>query len=346
MKQCFFTLCFATCALVLFGQEAPRWLDRTEREQVYPSSAFLTGFVSETLRATDDIAQVQERLKREAQKELSENIRLKIEGATQTGESSLRVNGKEQIVATYDASIRTSSNVEIVGIKTDAYVDHRKNIAYAFAYANKYEVTGYYRANIAMLVQQSESLLHTAEQLEQSGEKAKARKQCEEVIPLLNKVRHAQDLLTVIDATDSESLQQAQVETLHNKSTQMLARLAQGVYVYVESSEDLFGAHVDIVSGKVKAELALKGCSFIEDEAQADFRLRLNVSTRPLSSNGSIVFCYVDATVELYDVRKQKTVYTENLSQKGGSNSQDKAGRKAMTDIAPKISEKIKHWVE
>jgi hypothetical protein len=64
------------------------------------------------------------------------------------------------------------------------------------------------------------------------------------------------------------------------------------------------------------------------------------------SNNGNVVFCYADAAIELYDVRKQKAVYTDNLSQKGGSTSQDKAGRKAMTDIAHGISEKITPWVE
>ncbi|MDR1415996.1 MAG: hypothetical protein LBJ57_01095 [Prevotellaceae bacterium] len=346
MKRIFLTLSFAACTFALLGQEAPRWLDRAAREQAYPAGVFITGFASEMLRPGDDVAQAQERLKKEAQKNLSENIRLKIEGSTQTRDKSVQVGGKELITSTYDASVQTSSNVEITGVKTDAFFDSRKREVYAFAYANKYEVAGYYKASIAMLVQQAEGLLHTAEQLEQSGEKAKARKQCEALAPLLDKVRYAQDLLTAIDAASSDGLQQGRLEALHSKATQMQARLAQGVLVYVESREKLLGADVDIATGKVKAELALKGCSFVEEEAQADFRLRLNVSTRQLSSNGAIVFCYADAAVELYDVHKQKAVYTDNISQKGGSSSQDKAGRKALSDIASKISEKINPWVE
>lgn len=314
---------------------------------MYPSNVFLTGFVSETLRPSDDVAQARERLKREAQKELSENIRLKIEGATQTSDKSVQVNGKEQIVSTYDASVRTSSNVEIVGITTDAYFDSRKNVVYAFAYANKYEVAGYYKANIAMLVQQAGSLLHTAEQLEQSGEKAKARKQCEEIAPLLSKARAAQDLLTAINATDSEGLQQAQLETLHNKSTQMLARLAQGVYVYVESSEEIFGAASSIIINKLKSTLAANGCSFVDEPAQADLKLTLTAKTRKTGNeNSTVKFCYADVVVKLYSNSKQKVMFNDELAQKGSATSYEAAGRKAMESAVPKIADKLMPWIK
>ncbi|MDR0415523.1 MAG: hypothetical protein LBH84_08960 [Prevotellaceae bacterium] len=346
MKRYISTIYLSVCALALFGQDAPRWIDRAAREQLYPSSTFLTGFVSETVRPSDDVAQTRERLKREAQKQLSESIRLRIEGSTQASDRSVRVNEKEQIVSTYDAVTRTSSDVEIAGVTADAYFDSRKKVVYAFAYANRHEVVGYYKASVGTLVQQAESLLRTAGELEQSGEKAKARRQCEAIAPLLGKARAACDLLTAVSPSGSGGQQQAQLEALHNRSTQLAARLAQGVYVYMEGRENLFGAGVNIAVDKVKAALSLKGCSFTEEAAQADFRLRLNISTRQTGGSSCIVFCYADAVVELYDMRKRKAVYSDNLSQKGGSTSWDKAGRKALSDIAPKIAEKVSPWVE
>ncbi|MDR3184489.1 MAG: hypothetical protein LBT49_03690 [Prevotellaceae bacterium] len=328
----------------MLGQTPPRWINDVWRASSYPDNVYYAAFLSEDATSRETSAEAMARMETAVKRKVSESIRVRVKSQQTVREEDY---GTIETSRSYNREeVQTSADAEIVGLKAESYYDEKTKQIYAFAYANKYEVAGYYKANIAMLVQQAGSLLRTAEQLEVAGEKAKARKQCEEVAPLLNKVRAAQDLLTAIDAAGSEGVQQAQMETLHNESTQMLARLAQGVYVVVESSENLFGSNVDVVAGKVKAALALKGCSFTDDETQADFRLRLEVSTRLANDNGTIVFCYADAAIELYDIRKQKAVYTDNLSQKGGSTSQDKAGRKAMTDIAPKISEKISPWVE
>jgi hypothetical protein len=58
------------------------------------------------------------------------------------------------------------------------------------------------------------------------------------------------------------------------------------------------------------------------------------------------VFCYADVAVELYDTYKQKVIYKDQIEQKGGSNSLDKAGRKALGDVAQKIIEKLKDWIQ
>jgi hypothetical protein len=58
------------------------------------------------------------------------------------------------------------------------------------------------------------------------------------------------------------------------------------------------------------------------------------------------VFCYADVAVELYDTHKQKSVYSNEVAQKGASSSQEKAGIKALSDVVPKIAEELKTWIE
>ncbi|GHU95173.1 hypothetical protein FACS1894156_4370 [Bacteroidia bacterium] len=326
---------------------SPNWVDESSRAHFYPNNVFLTGSASAHIKSGDNVNQVTATLKQEAQKVLSESIRMKVVGTLSTSDRSIRVDNKERVVSTIEQDVKTSTNVEIVGVKTETYFDQRTNEVYAFAYANKYEVIGYYKANIGMLLQQAEGSLSTAKQLEQSGEKSKARKQCEGAIPIFAKVRYAQDLLTALDAADSESLQQAKSETLRNQATQMMARLAQGLYVYMKSSEDLFGKKVNIIAGKLKAILAQNGCSFTDNAVQADLQLTLSTTTREISNNaGSIVFCYADTQVDVYDNHKGKSVYNDEVSQKGGGVSQERAGRKALEDAAPEIAKKIMPWIK
>jgi hypothetical protein len=307
----------------------------------YPHSTFITGFASKTVRTGDNVEQIKNRLILDAQKKLSESIRVQVKSTTDVRDKSIEANGNTYLESYTDDAVQTYSNAEIVGVKTETYFDQRANAVYAFAYANKFEVAGYYKANIAMLIGQAEGSLYTAKNLESTQEKSKARKQCEDAVNLLAKVRYAQDLLTALDAADSESLQQAKTEQLHSDAAQMTARLAQGVYVYLESSEDLFGKKVSIIASKVKAILAKNGCSFTDDAAQADLKITLVSTTREISNDNGLVFCYADTELDLYDNHKSKSVYNDEISQKGGSATAERAGRKAMEDAVQVIADKI-----
>jgi hypothetical protein len=335
-------------SLALAGQEiAPNWLERSGRERAYPSNTFITGFASERLAANADVNEVKKRLETEAKKNLSESIRMKIESEIRTSDHSLQTDGKENTVSAYDAAVHSSSDAEIVGVKTDAHFDSRTNTVYAFAYANKYELAGYYKANINMLLTQAESALRTAEQLEQSGDKGKARKQCEASLPVLEQVRYAQGLLAAIDAADRASLQQAKTEALHNAATQMFARLAQAVYVYVESKETNFGETVHLLEPKLKAALSEHGCSFTADRDEADWILSIEASTRRGSEISGIYMVFLDVIVSLVERKSGKEIYKNNFTDlKGGSTDYDRAGRKAYDGGVGKIAGEVVKSVE
>ncbi len=347
MKRYLLFLFFIAYSVVLFGQEnKPRWSEQTNRETFYPSDSFITGFVSNIAKNKDNIPEVTEQAIKDAQKTLLENIRIKISSQTQSTDNSQRINGKEQLVSTYSSLIQTAAEAEIVGIKTESYYDKSTNTIYAFACVNKYELIGYYKSNLSINIGQIESFAKTAQDLEANGEKPKAKQQLEMAKSLFTKVRYAQDLLTAVDPNIAiEELKQAKSEQLYNTLTQMQARLAQGVYVYIESSENLFGTKLNIATNQIKAELAKNGCSFTDDPKQADFKISLNISTREIGKQGSIVFVASDTQVELYDTRKQKTVYTDEIAHKGSSMSQEKAGRIALNNIAPIVIEKLKAWL-
>jgi hypothetical protein len=349
MQRLPFILLFSMVPLALFGQGTPRWLNEQNRTFDFPRHTYITGFAMIETQSNEPLDKTIGRVKTEAQGALSKTIRVKIEETSQSSTKSISGNNPKQYFESEEFSKEsvTSSNAEVVGVKVETYHDKANGTIYAFAYANKYELAGYYKANIAMLVKQVEGALKTAEQLEQSGEKAKARKQCEEVIPTLAQVRYAQDLLTAIDAADSESLQQAQSEALRNTAAQMLARLAQGLVVYINSAEDIFGKSSNIIANKLKSMLAANGCSFIDDPEQADLKLTLSATTRKIGKEDATVkFCYADVVVELYSNFRQKVMFNDEFAQKGGATSYDTAGRKAMEGAVAKIAEKVMPWIK
>jgi len=328
--------------LALFGQKSPTWVNENQRNQNYPSDIYFTGFVSRFIEKS--ITEETQQAKTEAQADLSKKIRLQVSTKSQTSIEAINSNGKYNENESFLSQATTESNAEIVGMKTEVYVDQKANLIYAFAYVNKYELIGYYKSNLSVNVNQIESFVKTAQDLENNREKAKARQQLENAKPLFSKVRFAQDILTAIDANvSSNDLQQSKTESLYNQFTQMQAKLAQAVYVYVESNEDLFGKKVDIVASKVKAEFAVSGCSFTDNIEESDFKFRINVTTRQGNEEAS---GWADAEISLYDNHKQKEVYGDAFTEKVLAKPIEKAGRSAMEKIALKISEKLKNWIQ
>jgi hypothetical protein len=439
MRQTSLVIFFALVYLALLGQDKPLWLDNDFRSLQFPSSSFLTGYAEGNVNAGETAEKAVERIKTTAQNSLLESVRVNMKSNTQSSTTAVSAGNNYSETEMYNSQTSKSADAEITGMKVESYTDKKTNYIYAFAYANRYEVIGYYKSILSTNISQIEGLLQTAQNLETNKEKAKARQQCEITKPLFDKVRYAQDMLTAIDAKISaadlqqtkieqmyntlaqlqarldvkyelidnykgnleknitqvegllqtaqdlvnnsekpkarqqcemakplfdkiretqkslsgiapdistEDLQQKKVEQLYNTLTQMSARLAQAVLVYVESNEDLFEKKVNIVANKLKAEMAVSGCSFTDDAAKADFLLRISATTRESSVVEGIVFCHADVAVELYDTHKQKSVYGNEISQKGGSSSAEKAGHKALSDVAIKIAKELKNWVQ
>ncbi|MDR3286301.1 MAG: hypothetical protein LBT27_02505, partial [Prevotellaceae bacterium] len=59
-----------------------------------------------------------------------------------------------------------------------------------------------------------------------------------------------------------------------------------------------------------------------------------------------IVFCYADVEIDLFNNFTNKSVYSDEFSQKGGSTTFDRAGREAFEEAASGIAEKIMNWIK
>lgn len=209
----------------------------------------------------------------------------------------------------------------------------------------KHELVLYLQNRLGQKLTQTRSYLNTATSLLHDGEKAKARQQCENANKELLAIRQIQDSIQKADVSVPYSLlKQDETEALYNEATALSAQLAQAVTVYVESNEDLFGKSVSIIADILKSKLAQNGCSFTE-EKRADYKILITAETRESSSTGSLVFCYADVSMELISTTKQRSLYSDNISEKGGSNSKEKAARKAMENAADQIMKSISNLI-
>jgi hypothetical protein len=337
-------LCLTSVNIVK-AQKEPAWLMQSWRTEQYPSNVFITGFAQDEKNSTETLAEATERLKDLARTNLSESILASVKSVSDNYIQSITEDGDETFTEKFQYETQITTDLEINGIRVETYT--KDNVVYGFAYANKYEIIGYYKANLNMFVQQIEGFISTAKELEEQREKVKAKTEYNKTLPIFTEVTEAQGILSAVDKNITEDdLKMGKTMKLYNEVVQANARLEQGIYVYMVTNEDVFGEKTIAIENHLKAILAENGCSFTEDEDAADWKIKINASSREYSYSNNVYFSYVDAKVELFKAPSDKHVYQNEFSQKGAhSKSYSAAAGKAYTEVSKPISEKILTWI-
>ncbi|MDR1113326.1 MAG: hypothetical protein LBL18_06180 [Bacteroidales bacterium] len=97
----------------------------------------------------------------------------------------------------------------------------------------------------------------------------------------------------------------------------------------------------NVFTNKLKTKLTKQGCVITANAPQSDFQLYAKATERQFNSDRDFVYCYVGVTLELFNTLTGETVYVDDFSQKGVSNSHDRAVRTAVEDAVEAIGEAI-----
>jgi len=329
----------------LNAQKEPAWMMDSWRTEQYPSNVYLTGFAQDAINKNETNADAIGRVTAMAQGNLSERIISSVKSVSDSYSQSVMEGNSESVKETFKSEIQVSTDIVINGINVESYI--KNNIVYAFAYANKYEIIGYYKANLNMKVQQIEGHLNTARELEEKREKKKAKDEFNKTLPIFNEITEAQGVLIALDKniTDND-LHKEKSMKLYNEVVQANARLSQAILVYMVTEEDLFGQQVTSIEDGLKAILAENECSFTNNEEEADWKVEISAKSREYNISNNFYFSYVDAKVSLFKAPSEKHVYQNEFSEKGAhSKSYKNAANEAYNDISKTIAEKILAWI-
>ncbi|MDY6800041.1 MAG: hypothetical protein SVU94_02320 [Bacteroidota bacterium] len=327
------------------AQEYPAWLSDSWRTAQYPSNIYLTGYVQDEKNNNESTADAVGRVTAMARGNLTESIISSIKSVNDSYSQSISDGKSETIKETFQSEIQVSTDLEINGVNVESYV--KDNTVYGFAYANKYEIVGYYKSMLNMKVQQIEGHINTANELEEKREKIKAKEEFNKTLPVFEEVKKAQGIISALDKNISQDdLKMQKTMQLYNEVVQANTRLEQAVLVYISTHEDLFGENISAIESGLKAILSKNECSFTTDEDNADWKLYVNASSREFNYSKNIYFSYVDAEVQLFKAPSDKHVYQDTFEQKGAhSKSYHAAARKAYNEISTIISNKILNWI-
>lgn len=330
----------------IFSQ-TPNWINSEYRSNKYPENVFLTSFAQDEKLSQETSSQALERVKEIARSDISKNLITKIKSINKLDIEDITINDSESFKEIFKSSIKTESSAEINGLKTESYFDEKEKRVYAFSFANKFEIIGYYKASIGMNMQQIGGLINAAKQFLIDSEKMKAKEEYLKTVPIFAKVEYAQGLLIALDKNaDENNLQTSKSIELQNLVKRELAELEQAIFVKLKCNAVLFTDTITLLENKIKSLLAENGCSFSEDEEKADWIIKIDAKAREFNNlNSNIYFSYVDAIVKLTKRAANKNVYNDEISKKGGSNSYKDAGKKAYSDLSKDIVSNILKWI-
>ena len=355
MKQTIRILLLLLIGYVPFALEAqtpPAWLYPQVREASYPTDVYFSEFTEGNLRAGEDVSTLLDRLKSDAKRGTAGNIRTLIESVVEKTERQTSCGQDLRFNSVYQDFTRQTASADIANIYTMSYYDEQRRRGYAFAYVEKIELVAYYRAQISNQLQQVENAITLSASLFKSGQKAHARKVCEDALSPLSKVEFAQDLITAIVPGDTTGMQQSRFAQDKKTLLQSLIDLEQSIYVYFHCTETNFGQTVRILGPELKRILTNEQCSLTDEPEEADFVITVTASTREHDGNvvhgdGVNKFSFADVEVEVYNNLKQKVVYSESVSVKnnGDGATYESAGRNALKRAAGKVWEGMRPWV-
>ncbi|MBP6872988.1 MAG: hypothetical protein KBC43_13340 [Bacteroidales bacterium] len=318
--------------------EIPAWCDKSYRESHYPADQYLTGYMEGGKIVNETLDQARERMKKLAQSELIEGVMVQIQSYTESKVQDITQQSTSSVVQFYEASVKTESNMELTGLTNEVFYNPETATVHAFSYANRYEIIGYYKANIGFYQQQIIQVVELSDRLYTDGEKVKARSELEKAIPLFARIDYSYGVLLALKG-NIDSLQYANSMQMKSTAIRKLADLEKGVIVFVQSSEDIFGSPSEILANALKRDL--KGCSFTADESASDWKVTIDAKAREYSYTNGFYFSYADVVLSLMKTRTGQLVYQEEFSQKGGGSDYRKAARKAMEEAATVVSGKI-----
>ena len=211
----------------------------------------------------------------------------------------------------------------------------------------KYEIIGNLESKIRVNIEKIEAAMELTYQLFSQSEKNAAKTKCEEAILIVEETKKYQNSLVEVEPNiSSEKLHKTKVDALESELSLMLSKLSQSNKVFLNSSEDLFGKSVNVIKNKLKSELSILNCSFVENEEEADYKIVIESEVRESSATNNLVFCFADVSVTVYDLNKDMEVYSDFLTVKGGSSSIEKAGHKAMQSSVNQIVENISKYIK
>lgn len=323
--KCCIMVCSMMVVLPLHADVPPSWYDLKIRNTHYPREIYFSGFVLGEQQPEENLQQAMERIKREAQVEAASSIRMKVEKTlTEANQSELvRSSGSfdEKVTEQFKSFTRIRVDMEIPGLKVEAWKNESKNEIAAFAYVRKDELAHKLDRRLITGITKVELALENVDRLKNEGRKLEARKMVEEGMRLFDDIEQTQALLLSIDNDGSTDLQLSETFALKQSMTDRMAELQHGIAICLQVKAYCDKEPYPYLEKQLQGTLNSLGCHFTNDTAEAEWIVSVDAKTREYQhmffGNADVYTSYMDAQVSIFKVNTGQRVYEDLVTVKG-----------------------------
>ena len=300
----------------------PSWCNNEWRANNYPRELYLQGFIVGEQQAGESIEQTHQRLKEKAQAEALQNI-----------------------------NIDTNKIKYISNLSVESWHNPQTNEVFAFAWAKKEDLVRTLKKQIISHITRAEMVLEEAEGLLKDGEKGGANKAITKAMEQLQQVEEQQQVVQNVDATTNmEDIAFAESNVLKQRVTKLQQQLKHGVTVYIAGNVTIFDKSYPTFINQIKQQISGMGCTFTTNEAEADWVVRLQGTTREYNTlhTGAYTAYFVLAEVALQIVKgnTQSAIYEGIFSEKGSHTvNREEAGYAAYKEVYQQVAAKFKEII-
>ncbi|MBR5573164.1 MAG: hypothetical protein IKW35_01580, partial [Paludibacteraceae bacterium] len=300
----------------------PSWCNNEWRANNYPRELYLQGFIVGEQQAGESIEQTQQRVKEKAQAEALQNI--------------ITISNKIK---------------DLAHLSVESWHNPKTNEVFAFAWVKKEDLTRTLKKHIISHITRAEMAMEEAEGLLAEGEKGAANKAIAKAMEQLQQVEEQQQVVQNVDATiNMEDIAFAESNALKQRVAALQQQLKNGVIVYIGGDVTIFDKTYPTFINQIKQQISPMGCTFTTNEAEADWVIRLQGTTREYNTlhTGAYTAYFVLAEVALQIVKgnTQSTIYEGSFSEKGSHTlNREEAGYAAYKEVYQQVAAKVKEII-
>ena len=337
MKINFFLLFFVgwTCS-VCAQQCPPEWVKYTFGDYLYDiQSDYNNRGLSETA--------FKNYLLNVAHTYLAKKVQMQVKDEADLHKSA--VDGRSHISYSSSTHFSTDVNLKLVDSKTLYREDTKEGFAIVFI--DKAAACKYYRNEIERILGKADNALATANNYVVSGFKERARSEVKAVLPEFARTEEPFFWLSFFGVSRAELADLTdRCHAREQAVKQMLAELKHGTLICLTCTTDLFGRPYPTLQNELKGKLAVGGCSFTDEPADADWIIQVDVSAREqnIAVLGGMTsyFAYADARITIDKGATSQRIYENEISVKGGhTQNYTQAAKTAYKDLSRQLSEII-----
>ena len=322
---------------------SPAWMSAEYRMAQFPNERYASSFVMGECSNTESIEVALQRTRDNARAEVVASIITDVESTTLHHMQNQQVSGTQGYSELLKTDLLKSTTIhaaikDIPNLSVESWHDTKSHAVYAFAWIKKSDLVRALKKQIIGNLTRAEMAIEEAEGLLAEGEKGAARKTVASAIEQLEHVEQQQKVVLSVDnSTELEDIAFTESNALKQRATALQQQLKNAVTVYVGGDIKVFDTHYPIFINEIKQQISDIGCTFTTNEAEADWVIQLQGTTRKEKTTKikeyTAYVAMVDVEMEI--AKKGQIIYVGHVNKKGvHTNNIEQAAQVAYLDAS------------